>query len=308
MGGRMLFLLCCAGVNESVLANRSDPDAPSPLPSLSASTSPPPSSIASMVANHSEASDARVAPDASFPPQGGKRIKQRWRVEPKLSLNPLRLFDINGHYSRETDEFIPLPPTLPVHHGIGENTVHPGIGENTERSLECLRRRRQQAALSYSDWLATGQRRLVENVCRFDMEVAFQLFGLFWEVRGQRDAIIKLSTRVDNLSTRVDNLSTRVDNLTDEVREVKSEVREVRNLLLVLMAIIVIISTVVLYKFCRPNAPVPLILTPTLTPSRCRRLVLACGSSTARHLVELGRAQKQLTRGPAPSAIPFPTI
>jgi len=302
MGGRMLFLLCCAGVNESVLANRSDPDAPSPLPSLSASTSPPPSSIAPMVANHSEASDA------SFPPQGGKRIKQRWRVEPKLSLNPLRLFDINGHYSRETDEFIPLPPTLPVHHGIGENTVHPGIGENTERSLECLRRRRQQAALSYSDWLATGQRRLVENVCRFDMEVAFQLFGLFWEVRGQRDAIIKLSTRVDNLSTRVDNLSTRVDNLTDEVREVKSEVREVRNLLLVLMAIIVIISTVVLYKFCRPNAPVPLILTPTLTPSRCRRLVLACGSSTARHLVELGRAQKQLTRGPAPSAIPFPTI
>jgi len=150
-----------------------------------------------------------------------------------------------------------------------------------------------------------------------DLEVAYQMFGLFWEVGGQRDAILNVSTRVDNMSgmvvsmsTRVDNLSTRVDNLTNEVREVRKLLNTLLVCNIVLMAIFVITSTLVLCNFCRPNAPVPPTpaLTPALTPSRCRRLVLTCGPSTARALVDVGRKHKLHLRGPSPSAIPFPNL
>jgi len=158
-----------------------------------------------------------------------------------------------------------------------------------------------------------------------DLEVAYQMFGLFWEVGGQRDAILNVSTRVDNMSgmvvsmsTRVDNLSTRVDNLTNEVREVRKLLNTLLVCNIVLMAIFVITSTLVLCNFCRPNAPVP--PTPALTPSRCRPL-LTCGPSTERALVDIGRKHKFACyvgerhttaqvhlRGPSPSAIPFPNL
>ena len=207
------------------------------------------------------------------------------------------------------------PTTLPVHHEIGDHA---------ERSLECVRRWRAVSTLSHSDWRSGGQRRLEQNVCGMGMGVAYQIFGLSWEVGGQRDAILNvqvdhlstraddLRTRVDNLSARVDDLSARVDDLSTQVDNLTNEVREVRKLLntllvcnIVLMAIFVITSTLVLCNFCRPNAPVP--PTPALTPSRCRPL-LTCGPSTERALVDIGRKHKVHLRGPSPSAIPFPNL
>ena len=45
-----------------------------------------------------------------------------------------------------------------------------------------------------------------------------------------------------------------------------------------------------------------------LLPSRCRPLLLTCGPSTERALVDIGRKHKVHLRGPSPSAIPFPNL
>ena len=269
-------------------------------------------------ANHSGASTAL--------PWTGKHIKTKMQLgTPDVKCDQRRGFGFpfNLDLRRETEEYIatPPPPTTPPVSSFPQST----FAWETERAIDCSWAktfRFKVLKLTYSDWRRVGQERLQANVCFMNVHVGFQLIGLSWEVNALGRAIVNLTNGVQGMREENGALRKEVGALREENGALRKEVGALDKKLDKVLEKLeklekheyyaaLVILAILLYKL--RNAPVqPTTLRYTLRtpPTRNRCQLIGCGDTTWKHIVQLGRKDKQnrrreLEAGEIP---PFPPL